>query len=137
MKLYEVKAKCGHVGRKFYALKTFAVKAENGREAARITRQIPRVKHHHKDAIKEVREIDEIRFAEIIILNEYDPYFFCECVQDQRSYTDPDIYPEERYEFKEKTEVRYKAVFNGKTMIKKPKRYIKNYELDFEEAWAY
>ena len=51
MKLFEVEAKCGHVGRKYFTLKVFPVKANSRKEAAAIVRNIPRVKHHHKDAI--------------------------------------------------------------------------------------
>ena len=135
MKLFEVKTKCGHVGRKYYALKSFAVKAENGREAAEIARSIPRVKHDHKDAIVDVQEVNYFRYAEIIELNKLDPYFKCHNVQEQRSYSDPDIYPEAECTVKVKmTDVR-KQVFKGKTIIRKPRKYIKNYYL--EERWAY
>ena len=51
MKMYEVCAKCGHVGRDFYTEKIFAVKAKNAKEAAQFARFIPRVKHHHPDAM--------------------------------------------------------------------------------------
>ena len=135
MKYYEVKAKCGHVGRKYYVLKTFAVKAEDGKEAARIVRNIPRVKHHHKDAIREVNEIDILKYWEIIENNKKDPYFFCHSVQDRRSYIEEDIYNEERYFTEVKEESNLKRVFNGKIMMRKPKQYIRNYCL--EEGWAY
>ena len=134
MKLYEVTAKCGHVGRKYYALKTFAVEADNGREAAKIVREFPRVKHHHKDAIRNVREVDYDRFEEIKLFNELDPYFHCTCVQDQRSYDDPDIYPEERYIIEQVYFNSSKIIYDGKTRVKKPKKYIKNKYL--EEGWA-
>jgi len=55
-KFYIVTAKCGHVGKSKYILIDFPVIAEDGREAAKIARQIPRVKHHHKDAIRNVEE---------------------------------------------------------------------------------
>lgn len=134
MKFYEVTAKCGHVGRQFYALKTFAVEADNGREAAKIVREFPRVKHHHKDAIRNVHEIDYDRFMEIKFFNELDPYFRCVCVQDQRAYDDPDIYPEERYITDAAAFNSLKTVYEGKTRVKKPKKYIRNYYL--EEGWA-
>jgi len=138
MKFYEVVAKCGHVGRKNYALKSFPVKAEDGREAARKARDLPRVKHHHKDAIKEVREICEEQFYELILMNDSDPYFHCTCVQDQRSYIDNDIYPEERYlqaNADQICENNYKTLYIGKSIIRKPKKYIRCYSLD--EGWAY
>lgn len=135
MKYYEVKAKCGHVGRKYYALKSFAIKANNGEEAAEIARYIPRVKHHHKDAIREVNEIDESRFFEIIDNNHKDPYFFCHNIQDQRSYEDNDIYMEESFIGTKNEEINLKKVFNGKDLIRKPKQYVRNY--CYKEGWAY
>lgn len=135
MKMYEVKAKCGHVGRNYYALKSFAIEAEDGKEAAKIVRNKPRVKHHHKDAIKSVNEIDEKRFREIILANRTDPYFRCHNVQEQREYEDPDIYPEDRYYIEKENEANIKTVRMGKMVIKKPKKYIRNYY--FAEGWAY
>ena len=43
-KFYIVTAKCGHVGKSKYILINFPVIAEDGREAAKIARQIPRDK---------------------------------------------------------------------------------------------
>ena len=135
MKYYEVKAKCGHVGRNYYVLKNFAVMAENGRKAAEATRSFPRVKHHHKDAIRDVTEIDETRYLEIMNINEADPYFQCKCIQDQRSYIEPDIYPEEREVQEEQRSDTFRLVYSGKTTIKKPKKYVRNYRMDAEREW--
>ena len=55
---YKVLAKCGHVGRHRYITKWFYVKASSGKEAAYIVRYKPRVKHDHKDAIREVVSIN-------------------------------------------------------------------------------
>ena len=52
-----------------YIIKTFAICAENGREAASRARWMPRVKHHAKDAILSVKEIDEFEYDEIIEIN--------------------------------------------------------------------
>ena len=71
---FEVLAKCGHVGRKHYVLKRFAIRAESANEAARITRNIPRVKHHHKDAIRSVTAVTPERYAEIVRENSADPF---------------------------------------------------------------
>ena len=69
-KYFAVTTKCGHVGRKYYLPVTFPVVAESGKEAARLGRDIPRVKHTHKDAILDVREIS---YEEYLILeNEND-----------------------------------------------------------------
>ena len=65
MKMFKVTAKCGHVGRNHYVVKNFPVQASNGREAAKIARDLPRVKHHHKDAIINV---EEITFSEYYLL---------------------------------------------------------------------
>lgn len=136
MKMYEVQAKCGHVGRKNYVLKNFAILAENGREAALITRGLPRVKHHHKDAIREVKEINEERYREIQVTNRLDPYFSCHCVQDQRAYVEPDIYIEEKWLVETKMDENYKIVYFGKEKIRKPKRFIRNYCSEQEEMWG-
>ena len=133
MKYYEVTAKCGHVGRNYYVLKTFAVKAANGRAAARIVRNTPRVKHHQKDAIKSVQEIDKNRYLAIIKRNQQDPYFQSHSIQELRnSHTENEIYMEERLlsktrESKQEND-EAKKVFNGKQMIRKPKHYIRNYD---------
>lgn len=84
MALYEVKAKCGHVGRHYYTEKIFAVPATNGKEAAAIVRKYPRVKHDVKDAIIYVKKIDEKRLLEIYSMNDKDPYFKCSNIQEQR-----------------------------------------------------
>ena len=136
MKMYEVVAKCGHVGRKYYAQKNFAVFALNGRDAAKITRELPRVKHHHKDAILSVREIDEQRFYEIKEITSRDPYFSCTCIQDQRSYVDSDIYTEEAWMEEEFEEECCKPVFVGKNRIRKPKKYVRNFRVDEEGIWG-
>ena len=57
---YEVICKCGHVGKQHYIEISFPIIAENGREAAKKARYLPRVKHHHKDAIINVRKITDM-----------------------------------------------------------------------------
>ena len=84
MGMYEVCAKCGHVGRNYYVDKIFAVKAASGKEAAAKVRSFPRVKHDHKDAIRYVECIGAARFADIISANHLDPFFLCANVQEQR-----------------------------------------------------
>ena len=86
-----------------YIIKTFAICAENGREAASITRWMPRVKHHAKNAILSVKEIDEIEYKEIIEINKNDNYFKCESIQDQNAMCDLDneiYHNEERVTYK-------------------------------------
>lgn len=123
MKTYKVVAKCGHVGKGHYVEKVFAVKAETGKEAAEKVRMFPRVKHHHKDAI---RSVELITIGEYIALREeqeLDPFFFCRNVQEQRSYNEENILDEPERLIKEK-EVSRKAVFIGKKRLRNPRKYI-------------
>ena len=55
---FEVQAKCGHVGRNNYIVKNFYIRTDSAKRAAKIIRLAPRVKHHQKDAIVKVREIE-------------------------------------------------------------------------------
>lgn len=82
-RFFIVKAKCGHVGKKYYIPKCFAVKAEDGSTAAEKVRYFPRVKHNHLDAILEVIEVDEEAFNRQLMDNNNDPYFACSSNQEQ------------------------------------------------------
>ena len=62
---FEVIAKCGHVGKRFYIPIKFAVAAESSKEAAKIARSIPRVKHDHKDAILSVKKISYQEYVQL------------------------------------------------------------------------
>lgn len=130
-RFYAVVAKCGHVGRHFYAEKTFAVQAENGREAAKIVRTFPRVKHHHKDAIISVEKISQERYDEITRQNFADPYFRCKCVQDQRSYEDPNIFEENDTFSEERPRENSKPNYSGKKRIRNFKKFVRM--IDFED----
>lgn len=92
---YKVLAKCGHVGRNRYIIKSFYVKAENGKEAAKIVRDKPRVKHHHKDTIKEVIQIKYEEYINGIKIMSDDMYFKVHNRQDQIFYNC--VKPEELY----------------------------------------
>ena len=129
MCMYEVVAKCGHVGKNYFVEKSFAVKAETRKEAAAIARQIPRVKHHHTDAIRSVREINLERFNEIIKVNSEDPYFFCHNIQEQRDACVLDLHEERHYEreLKKYEYLDYKPVYYGKKRIKNPKKFFTRY----------
>ena len=124
MNLYKVSAKCGHVGKGYFVIKEFPVKANNGKEAAHKVRNFPRVKHHHKDAILDVVEISIDKFYALISKNNEDPYFHCINVQEQRMYQET-IYPEE-YEKKAKSSISNKLIYHGKERIRNPKKYFKN-----------
>lgn len=81
---FEVKAKCGHVGRNNYVIKSFGVMAYDGKEAAAKARKLPRVKHDHKDAILSVEKITLERYSQILREHGNDPYFTCSNIQQQR-----------------------------------------------------
>lgn len=83
MKYYKVKVKCGHVRKNKYILKWIYVKAEDGKEAAKIARRKSRVKHNHKDAIKEVIKIDFEEYSLGLRAMEDDNYFQVHNKQDQ------------------------------------------------------
>ena len=131
-KMFEVEAKCGHVGRKYYTIKSFPVRATSAKEAAAIVRTWPRVKHHQKDAILSVKEITLERYEEIVALNHEDPYFVCTNVQEHRqTVTECDIYLE-RYVERAEREAPKKLVYVGKELLRNPKRYVKYHR--FEEV---
>lgn len=83
MEHYAVTAQFGHVGRGKYIPKTIPVYAGNGREAAEKVRWMPRVKHHRKDAIIDVRNISEEEYLELKEINKNDPYFKVGSKQEQ------------------------------------------------------
>jgi hypothetical protein len=90
---YIVRTKCGHVGRNNYILIDFPIQASSKKEAAIIARKLPRVKHHHKDAIIEVREVDQQDFINQKKELKLNPYINSKNIQEQKlNY--PDYYDE-------------------------------------------
>ncbi|MDD3130146.1 MAG: hypothetical protein PHW21_07235 [Candidatus Izemoplasmatales bacterium] len=81
---YIVSTKCGHVGNNKYVVIDFAVSAVSAKVAARIARNIPRVKHHWKNAIEQVREVTPEEYYNQIKINSEDEYLKSQCIQDQR-----------------------------------------------------
>ena len=135
MYMFEVCAKCGHVGRNNYIDKIFVVRASSGKEAARVVRNFPRVKHHHKDAIRYVIRIDEARYWEVRRMNDMDPYFFCHSVQEQRQTCE--ITPLSEVTevcVKEEETTSKKRFFEGKKAIRNPKKYYSGF--DDKERYA-
>ncbi len=124
---YEVKCKCGHVGRKNYIVIAFPVIAENGKEAAKKARRIPRVKHDHKDAIISVRKITDEEYGELLSINNEDLYLKCSNRREQKliDLTDRILKEETAFEKKEVLK-ESKQYYFGKTEIKNPKRFLKN-----------
>ena len=90
MKYYEVTAKCGHVGKNNCIFITFACAAESGKEAAAKVRRYKRVKHDHKDAIRNVNEITFEDFMKLKAENDADPYLHCKNPQEQKKIPDFD-----------------------------------------------
>lgn len=136
MCMFEVGVKCGHVGKGNYIEKTFAVQADTAKEAAQIARLSPRVKHHHKDAIRYVEKVDELRFSQIIEINRNDPYFKCKNIQEQRELCDLEIRSEsdDVIVSAKRSERPKKVIYHGKKNLRNPKKYINNYLL--EERYA-
>ena len=114
-KHFIVAAKCGHVGRGKYIRINFAVKAKNGREAAHITRNFPRVKHHHKKAILNVREVKYEDYIEQLNKNNKDPYLKSgnkqeqtrKCKNIEERIIEQKIEIEEDYEVKRQRRINY------------------------------
>ena len=85
---YKVTTKCGHVGKQYFVEIDFPVYAENAKEAAKIARSLPRVKHNHKDAIRNVQEISKQEFIELKRKNNEDQYLMCSSKQEQNQLCD-------------------------------------------------
>ena len=87
-KYFIVEAKCGHVGKQFYIPIKFAITAKSAKEAAEIIRQIPRVKHDHKDAILNV---EKVSFEEYLTQQENNSkidYLKCKSKYEQKNILD-------------------------------------------------
>lgn len=109
---YKVEVKCGHVGRNNYILKLLFIKAMSRADAAKIAKNTPRVKHHHKDV---VRSVIQIEFEEYIIglkSMDEDMYFKINNSTDQRLYNC--VKPEEIH--KEEQKIKYKNKRNGQRL---------------------
>lgn len=86
MNYYIATVKCGHVGRNKYILIDFPILATSVKEAAKLARYIPRVKHQHKNAIKGVRQVSKEEFEQQRAINDEDPYLLVQSIQDQRRH---------------------------------------------------
>lgn len=133
-KYYKVTCKCGHVGRGHFIRIDFPVKAMDGREASAIARELPRVKHHHKDAIIACLEITFEEFEALSEKNKYDPYLRCKNVQEQSQIADLAlrIEPEAGYVEKPNKTVRHDASGYRR---KKEAQCIRSYWEYDEDEW--
>ena len=105
---FEVKAKCGHVGKHNYVIKNFYTRANCAKEAAKKIRFAPRVKHDRKDAILEVKEIDYQDYKNGVLKNKNDEYFNIHNSSDQKRIFTGDIFREEYREDRQKRDVAFK-----------------------------
>lgn len=125
MNMYKVIAKCGHVGKGKYIPITFAINANDGKEAARIARNIPRVKHNKKDAIINVIKIDLEEYLSLKEKNANDPYLTCKNKQEQNCFDlEERIIHEESYKVEKLVEEPKIKIFYGKELVRKPKKFI-------------
>lgn len=83
-KQFIVCAECGHVGKSRMILINYPVYAKDGKEAAALVRWFPRVKHHHKYAIKSVKQVSQEEFEKAAKELKYDAYLHVDNIQDQR-----------------------------------------------------
>ena len=128
MRYYIVTAKCGHVGKGWFIPIDFAIKARSASEAASVTRTIPRVKHHHKDAILFVEEVDYYDYEDRSYVNNYDPYLQCKSKKDQMQEFDAiicRIREECSNESRIKEERSAKPVYDGKKRIRNVRQYAR------------
>ena len=88
LKKYIVEAKGGHVGKMYYMPVRLPIEATSKKEAARIARDTPRIKHHHEDAILSVAAVTEKVFYEQVAINKADPYLHLKSRQEQRKVED-------------------------------------------------
>ena len=126
-KYYLVYAKCGHVKRSQYVVKCFPVRAANGKEAAKIVRNKPRVKHHDKHAIVDIKEVSKEEYLNQIKINNDDNFYTVHSVQEQRAMC-PDVYLDAQKEIEietyKKTSLRRQLVDKQKAKeMEKSKRY--------------
>lgn len=85
MAYFNVTCRCGHVGKGRYVPISFPVIANSRKEASKIGRDIPRVKHHNKKAIISCTEISYQAYLELRKLNAKDEYLRCKNIQQQRA----------------------------------------------------
>lgn len=136
---FKVKAKCGHVRKKYFLPVEFAVMASSAKEAASIARHIPRVKHDHKDAISSIEEISYEEYELLRIENEENPYLNCKNKQEQ-NINCGDLYLYVQKEFREK----YYRFYDRKSKVRYYMRKykdleddVRNYLRDYEEYQEY
>lgn len=130
-KYYSVICKCGHADSTTKCIFiTFPIIAESKKEAAYLGRKMPRVKHHHKDAVKDVKEISKEEYLKLKELNDKDSYLHCSNIQEQRQLNIDYRFVDDLYMLSKKIlknrKTSNKRVYDSKIKIKYPKAYIRN-----------
>lgn len=139
MRYYIVTAKCGHVGKGRYIPIPFAIRARSAAEAASIARGMPRVKHHHKDAILSVEEVTIFDYSELRWINHYDPYLQCESKREQQQEFDAiyfRILEDDTGIRRRQQSTEEKPVYAGKKRIRNVRQYAKEQAAAFAMAEA-
>lgn len=85
-KHYLVCAKFGHVGREYYIHKEVPVIANNKKEAAKLVKNMPRVKKNIKNTILNVVEISDEEYMKALKKYKKDKYFKCHTIQQQNRF---------------------------------------------------
>lgn len=131
IRYFLVTAKCGHVGKGYYIPITFAVVSESKQTAAAFTRELGRVKHHHKDAIIDVAEVMWEEYRAQSFHNARDPYLNISYGQKFKlplSDLAERILPEpEKKNYKKKAEPTDKDIYCGKERIRNPRKWARLY----------
>lgn len=127
IRYFAVTCKCGHVSRKHYMPITFPVVAKNRKEAANLARQIPRVKHNHKDAILQNDEISYTGYLDIKEKNLGDPYLNVKSSYEQDVIFDlikDRLVPEVDLNIKSNKKTKNTIHYDGKKQIRNFKKYM-------------
>lgn len=128
---YKVCAKCGHVGRNKFIHKWLYIEASSKKEAAEKAKKTPRVKHNHKDVIKEVIKIDFEEYMQGLKIMMSDKYFKVCNSTDQRRYNC--INPEDIEE--EPIKIKYRNKRDGQILRNIAK--AKEMDKEIKEACIY
>lgn len=108
---FKVTAKFGHFGRNNYYEGVVYIRANTAKEAALYVRWLPRVKHHHKDAILSVEKIDYQQYWQGRAAMRSNPYFWCHSIQEQNAMCQ-NLYPLTKTEIS--SNEKYKNIEDGK-----------------------
>lgn len=134
LEMFEAVCKCGHVGKSHYIPISFPLMAQSKKDAARIARGLPRVKHDHQDAILNVFKIDKKRYFELVETNNRNLYLRCTCIQDQNliDLSDRLMNEDRSTHYTSRKEENKKPFYCNKQKIRNQKKYMTRY-YDFEK----